>query len=159
MRRIGRMILLLFYAMLIHGRGALPAATINKEKAQPINTVTQVRLGESSVELAGPWKFHTGDDMAWAQTEFDDSGWDTMDLTPPAGSADATLGTSGYVPGWDGARLRRSLWLCVVPVEGKCSGGQSQVGAEDALRAPMMPTRCMSTVSRSEHSATLPRIM
>ena len=94
------MILLLFCAMLIHGRGALPAATINKEKAQPINTVTQVRLGESSVELAGPWQFHTGDDMAWAQTEFDDSGWDTMDLTPPAGSADATLGTSGYVPGW-----------------------------------------------------------
>ncbi len=59
-----------------------------------------VRLGESSVELAGPWKFHTGDDMAWAQPNFDDSRWSSMDLTPPPGSADETLGTSGYLPGW-----------------------------------------------------------
>jgi hypothetical protein len=52
------------------------------------------------VELAGPWKFRTGDNMAWSQTTFDDSSWGTMDLTPPPGSADETLGISGYLPGW-----------------------------------------------------------
>jgi hypothetical protein len=64
------------------------------------NEAVVVRLGESSVELVGPWKFKTGDNMAWAQANFDDSNWNTMDLTPPPGSADATLGISGYVPGW-----------------------------------------------------------
>lgn len=60
----------------------------------------QVTLGNAAVELSGPWKFHTGDNMAWAQPGFDDSGWTDMDLTPPPGTADATLGSSGYIPGW-----------------------------------------------------------
>lgn len=60
----------------------------------------QVTLGNAAVELSGPWKFHTGDNMAWAQPGFDDSGWTDMDLTPPPGTADATLGSSGYLPGW-----------------------------------------------------------
>jgi hypothetical protein len=59
-----------------------------------------VKLGESSVELPGPWKFRTGDDMRWAQTDFDDSNWGSMDLTPPPGSADETIGVSGDLPGW-----------------------------------------------------------
>jgi hypothetical protein len=60
----------------------------------------QVTLGNAAVELSGPWKFHTGDNMAWAQPGFDDSGWTEMDLTPPPGTADPTLGSSGYLPGW-----------------------------------------------------------
>ncbi len=60
----------------------------------------QIMLGDAAVELYGPWKFHTGDDMAWAQPDFNDSGWGTMDMTPPPGTADATLGSSGYIPGW-----------------------------------------------------------
>ena len=60
----------------------------------------QVVLGSSSVELNGPWKFHKGDDMRWAQPDFNDSGWPSMDLTPPAGSYDPFLGTSGFMPGW-----------------------------------------------------------
>ena len=59
-----------------------------------------VKLGESSIELNGPWRFRTGDDMAWAQTDFDDSKWGSMDLTPPPGSADETIGVSGDIPGW-----------------------------------------------------------
>ena len=62
--------------------------------------VSRITLGDSAAELYGPWKFHTGDDMAWAQADFDDSSWGSMDLTPPNGSADATLGTSGFIPGW-----------------------------------------------------------
>ena len=61
---------------------------------------TQVVLGNSAVELTGPWKFHTGDDMRWADPNFDDSSWGTMDLTPPAGSTSLMYGTGGFVPGW-----------------------------------------------------------
>ncbi len=64
------------------------------------NAVEQVTLGDSAAELFGPWKFHTGDDLRWAQPTFDDSSWGSMSLTPPNGSADATLGTSGFIPGW-----------------------------------------------------------
>lgn len=62
--------------------------------------VVKINLGESSAELAGPWKFHTGDDPAWSRTDYDDSAWGVMDLSPPEGSADTSLGISGYVPGW-----------------------------------------------------------
>ncbi|HEV2711172.1 MAG TPA: SpoIIE family protein phosphatase [Edaphobacter sp.] len=67
--------------------------------AQP-TAAMQVTLGNAAVELFGPWKFHTGDNLAWAQPDFDDSTWTTMDMTPPPGTADATLGSSGYIPGW-----------------------------------------------------------
>src|ERR1700691_4673580 len=45
-------------------------------------------LGNATAELTGPWRFHTGDNPAWAQPDFDDSGWSTMDLTLPRGSYD-----------------------------------------------------------------------
>jgi len=60
----------------------------------------QVVLGSSSVELTGPWKFHKGDNPGWAQADFNDSGWTSVDLTPPAGSYDPFLGSSGFMPGW-----------------------------------------------------------
>ena len=61
---------------------------------------TQVTLGNSTVPLNGPWKFRTGDNMAWAQPDFDDSSWAAMDMTPAAGLYDPILGSSGYLPGW-----------------------------------------------------------
>ncbi|MDE1178430.1 MAG: SpoIIE family protein phosphatase [Edaphobacter sp.] len=60
----------------------------------------QINLGESSAELAGPWKFQIGDNPAWSETNYDDSSWGLMDLSPPPGSADTSLGISGYIPGW-----------------------------------------------------------
>jgi hypothetical protein len=57
-------------------------------------------LGTSTVELTWPWRFHTGDNMAWVQPGFDDSTWDAMDLTLPQGSKDPYLGSTGFVPGW-----------------------------------------------------------
>lgn len=65
-----------------------------------------VQLGHSVVSLNGPWKFHTGDDPAWADPGFDDSTWEPVDLTPPPGAHDADVGLTGYVPGW-GARGHR----------------------------------------------------
>lgn len=59
-----------------------------------------VQLGESTVELTGPWKFHTGDNLAWSKPDFNDATWGELDLTPPPGSFDHFLGTTGFVPGW-----------------------------------------------------------
>ena len=61
---------------------------------------TPVSPGFSRPELDGPWKFHLGDYPAWASPAFDDSGWETVDLTPPPGARDADVGLTGYVPGW-----------------------------------------------------------
>ena len=36
----------------------------------------------------------------WAEPGFDDSQWETVDLTPKDGAFDPGAGTSGYVPGW-----------------------------------------------------------
>lgn len=60
-----------------------------------------VKLGESSVQLVGPWRFHTGDNPAWAQADLDDSNWATMDLTPPKGTAGVGWTALGY-PGYSG---------------------------------------------------------
>ena len=59
-----------------------------------------VRIGNSVSALSGPWRFHAGDNLAWAQPGLNDAGWSTMDLTPPPGSYDPSLGTGGFVPGW-----------------------------------------------------------
>lgn len=58
-----------------------------------------VQLGESAANLYGPWRFQIGDNPAWAQTDFPDGSWETVDLRSPDG-ADPDLGTSGFVPGW-----------------------------------------------------------
>jgi hypothetical protein len=65
-------------------------------------------VGRSLIPLNGPWKFHVGDSpMAagtnaplWATPGFDDSQWETVDLTPLKGAFDPVAGYSGYVPGW-----------------------------------------------------------
>jgi hypothetical protein len=57
-------------------------------------------LGNASAELTGPWKFHVGDNPAWALPDFDDSKWGSMDLISPRASFDPYIGSSGFVPGW-----------------------------------------------------------
>jgi hypothetical protein len=66
-------------------------------EATSLHTVV---LGRSAVALNGPWKFHTGDDRGWANADFDDSNWESVDLTPPPGAHDSDVGLTGYVPGW-----------------------------------------------------------
>ena len=88
--------------------------------AASTDDIVDVRLGDSAVELAGPWKFHVGDDPAWAQPDFDDSSWEEMDLTPGSGglalgwTARGHKGYSGYA--WYRLRInvegaKRSLAL------------------------------------------------
>ena len=83
-RRVGRM--LAFFVM------ALATLAAGAQK--------QVELGNSIVELSGPWKFQTGDNPRWKQPDFDDSNWNSMDLTPPDGSVSPFDGSPGFVPGW-----------------------------------------------------------
>ncbi|HEV2289807.1 MAG TPA: hypothetical protein VGR81_12745 [Candidatus Acidoferrales bacterium] len=85
--------------------GAAAAAQTNRP-ANPVPAAAggmSVGLGDAVVPLNGPWKFHVGDDMRWAQAGYDDSSWETVDLTPPTGAHDSDVGLTGYVPGW-GAR-------------------------------------------------------
>jgi hypothetical protein len=94
--------------------GTLAAAQPAPDPANPSAPVTEaqstarVTLGQSAVPLYGPWKFTVGDSPIdpktgqplWAEPDFDDSQWETVDLTPKDGSIDPITGQSGYVPGW-----------------------------------------------------------
>ncbi len=65
-------------------------------------------FGHSVFPLYGPWKFYTGDSPLdpetqqpiWAEPSFDDSAWDTVDLTPQPGQADPFTGDPNFVKGW-----------------------------------------------------------
>src|ERR1700739_2221165 len=83
---------------------AQPAGTVNRSA----DTIAHFTLGQSAVPLYGPWKFTVGDSPIdpktgqplWAEPGFDDSKWETVDLTPKDGAFDPIAGLSGYVPGW-----------------------------------------------------------
>ncbi len=90
---------LLFLTLLACGITA-KAQSGMPQPAEPTSTVVPLTLGHSMLPLYGPWKFQVGDSPLdpvthqplWAQPEFDDATWETVDLTPK--------GTAGYVPGW-----------------------------------------------------------
>ena len=86
-------------------------------QAQPAAApIEQVHLGDSVVALNGPWKFTIGDSLInpatgkpfWAEPGYDDSRWETVDLTP-SGAVDPISGLSDFVPGWT-ARGHRGYW-------------------------------------------------
>jgi len=57
-------------------------------------------FGRSTVALTGAWKFHIGDNPQWADPNYDDSAWETVDLTPRLGVVDPFTADPNYVPGW-----------------------------------------------------------
>lgn len=65
-------------------------------------TITEEALhaDKNIVPLNGPWKFAVGDNMQYSQANYDDSGWETMDLAAPPGAHDDDVGLSGFIPGW-----------------------------------------------------------
>ena len=91
------MVLLQLCAVAGYARGeSLKSQTVPVTTAPTTSQVVQVKLGESSTKLVGPWKFHTGDDMAWVQPDFNDSTWDSMDLTVAPGAEGAGWTKRGY---------------------------------------------------------------
>lgn len=71
-------------------------------------TGAPMALGKSVVPLSGPWKFQIGDSPTdaqtgkplWAEPGFDDSQWETVNLTPEPGLKDPYNGDPRYVAGW-----------------------------------------------------------
>lgn len=88
----------LYFSLLLLPLFAL-CATAQSAPA-PTMPATQVKLGESVVALTGPWKFQVGDNPKWADPDFDDSAWETVDLGAKAESIDPEMGTGGFSPGW-----------------------------------------------------------
>jgi hypothetical protein len=78
--------------MALAATGELPAAP-----PAPAQTIT---LGHADIALNGPWRFSIGDDPGWASPNFDDSHWESVDLTPAPGAHDGDVGLPGYVAGW-----------------------------------------------------------
>ncbi|MDE3062757.1 MAG: SpoIIE family protein phosphatase [Acidobacteriota bacterium] len=88
-------------------RPSLLSAQTAVPSTQP-ESASIITLGQSIVPLYGPWKFHIGDspmdpetgNPLWAEPRFDDSQWETVDLTPQPGIVDPFLADPAYVQGW-----------------------------------------------------------
>ncbi len=65
-------------------------------------------LGKGIVSLDGPWQFHLGDDMAWANPSFDDSQWEQI-------SADKPWGEQGHFAYTGFAWYRLALDITAAP--------------------------------------------
>jgi hypothetical protein len=90
------MVLLLLCATHSRAYADPPKTQRAPDPTKPAVSAVQVKLGESSTQLNGPWKFHTGDNMAWAQPDLDDSTWDSMDLTVAPRTEGAGWTKRGY---------------------------------------------------------------
>jgi hypothetical protein len=65
-------------------------------------------LGKGTAPIDGPWQFHLGDDPAWANPAFDDSGWEQL-------TADKTWGAQTH-PSYTGfAWYRKSIQITPAP--------------------------------------------
>jgi hypothetical protein len=102
-----------------------------------------VSLGQPLVPLYGPWKFTVGDSPVdpatgqplWAEREFDDSSWESVDLTPKRGATDPLAGESGHAEGWS-KRGHPGYWGYAwyrirVHIEGQPGEALSVAGPDD----------------------------
>lgn len=53
-----------------------PAAPLPADTAAP-------RLTRTGLPLGNAWRYHVGDNPAWARPDFDASAWDTLNPTRP----------------------------------------------------------------------------
>jgi hypothetical protein len=143
MRRLRLLFFLFFLASIADALALAPAATQE-------NGAAPIAIGHSVVPLYGPWKFTVGDSPVdpvtraplWAEPGFDDSNWETVDLTPKQGAIDPIVGLPGYVPGWTSkghpgywgyAWYRIRVRLAMQPGESLALGGPADV--DDAYQA------------------------
>ena len=93
-------------ALLVSPR--LSAASSSPSLPSHAPALLRITLGQAAFPLNGPWKFSVGDspldpsngEPLWAEPGFDDSSWETVDLTPAAGSYEPIQGVPSWVPGW-----------------------------------------------------------
>ncbi len=98
-----------------------PGSNVNSmpeaQKRVSEHIAERIVLGQSAVPLYGPWNFTVGDSPIdpithqplWAEPDFDDLHWETVDLTPKSDTQNPITGASGYVPGWT-ARGHAGSW-------------------------------------------------
>jgi len=121
------------FAMIV---ALLPCLGAHGAAPAPKPELQQVSIGDAVGPLTGPWRFHPGDDPAWAGTDFDDSTWPTLDLTPPEGSFDPTIGSSGYVPGWTATGYPRLTGYSWYRLRVKVREAEDGRGRKLALKMP-----------------------
>ena len=99
----------LFTLVLMAAASTLAHAGQSPASAAPAaHTLVLDGLGKGTAPLDGPWQFHLGDDPAWANPSFDDSGWEQL-------TADKTWGAQGH-PSYQGyAWYRRSISITPAP--------------------------------------------
>ena len=75
--------------------------------------------GKGFVEVSGNWRFHTGDDLAWAQPGFDDSSWEQLrgDTTWGAQTHPAYVGFAWYRKKIDVEAVGGPLTILMPPVD------------------------------------------
>jgi signal transduction histidine kinase len=86
------------------------AQQVKSSQGAPVlaENTANITLGRSLAPLNGPWKFHAGDSPLdpvthaplWAEPGFDDTQWETVDLTPKPGARGPILADEDYVAGW-----------------------------------------------------------
>ena len=82
--------LLYFFALLAHAQAHGNSIQDHPAGGAVSNAGVPVLSNSSAVALNGPWKFRTGDSPKvpgsqvplWAQTDFDDSGWQDYTIDP-----------------------------------------------------------------------------
>jgi hypothetical protein len=79
-----------------------PVTADAQRPAASTDTLVVLGVGNATAQLGGKWQFKTGDDMAWAAPEFDDSGWEKIGVDNPWG-AQTHFGYTGY--GWYRRRI------------------------------------------------------
>ena len=83
------------------------------------DTFTTPSPGSGSVEISGPWQFHTSDDMAWANPAYDDSHWELIrgDDTWGAQTHPGHTGFAWYRRGIHITGANKSLSILLPPVD------------------------------------------
>lgn len=82
-----------------------------------LDTGATLSLGPCTIALNGPWRFQIGDSpidarthqWLWAEPRFDDSHWETVDLTPVPNPSDVSTSDQRHVKGWT-ARGHAGYW-------------------------------------------------
>jgi hypothetical protein len=100
------------------------AAEVPAAQASAPHSLVLDGLGKGAAPLDGPWQFHPGDDMAWANPTFNDSAWQQL-------SADKPWGQQGHANYADYAWYRRSL--SITPAPGASSDVQLLIPAIDDI--------------------------
>ncbi len=118
---------------------------------QTLSSPAEITLGQAAIPLYGPWKFGVGDSPIdsktgkplWAEPSYDDSDWETVDLTPRPGMVDPWTNDPRFVPGWTSlghpGYMGWAWYRITVPV---LAPGVERLALEDPT-GPMMPIRSL----------------